>query len=183
MCGCGRKTAKALGAFPSRGYAKGDHVRYIKGHQPASNKVTDIEPPNPSGLCMCGCGLTTPIARYSWRAKGIRVGEHRRYCRGHSGSKALYVEDPVSSCWEWTGTIRKDGYASGAQHRLYYVRAKGPIPAGLELDHLCNNKRCVNPDHLEPVTHAENVRRACERRKTFGGLRPTSYPTTSGEGA
>ena len=44
-------------------------------------------------------------------------------------------------------------------HRLTYQWAKGPIPAGMELDHLCRNRRCVNPAHLEPVTHRENVRR------------------------
>lgn len=48
-------------------------------------------------------------------------------------------------------------------HRYAYVSAVGYIPDGLVLDHLCNNKRCVNPSHLEPVTAAENIRRAAHR--------------------
>lgn len=44
-------------------------------------------------------------------------------------------------------------------HRYSYERAEGPVPAGLELDHLCRVRSCVNPEHLEPVTHRENMRR------------------------
>jgi len=56
-------------------------------------------------------------------------------------------------------------YAGGRTvyvHRYLYPLAKGPIPPDLELDHLCGNKRCCNPDHLEAVTHGENMRRAAQ---------------------
>lgn len=70
--------------------------------------------------------------------------------------------DP-EGCWLWTGPTDSHGYAQtrrdGLIHRATYVEAKGPIPHTLELDHLCRVRHCVNPNHLEPVTHRENVLR------------------------
>jgi hypothetical protein len=75
-------------------------------------------------------------------------------------------------CWEWRGAVGSSGYGvfhagPGLElaHRFAYEALVGPIPEGCDLDHLCGNTRCVNPAHLEPVTHAENVRRAAERRR------------------
>lgn len=71
--------------------------------------------------------------------------------------------DPVSGCWIWTGGLSTNGYGKAAGtyvHRLSYAVAKGPIPPGTEIDHLCRNRRCFNPDHLEAVTHKENMGRA-----------------------
>lgn len=76
-----------------------------------------------------------------------------------------------SPCWTYTGHIDRNGYGlfrfGGSHvgaHRFSYEVVIGPIPAGLELDHLCNNRSCVNPSHLEPVTRGENVQRAVSRR-------------------
>lgn len=81
--------------------------------------------------------------------------------------------DPQSGCWNWTAGRDKRGYArltidgrSRLAHRLSYEEFMGPVPEGLELDHLCRNPRCINPEHLEPVTHAENMRRAAEADRT-----------------
>ena len=72
-------------------------------------------------------------------------------------------------CWEWTGAIGGGGGTGYGQtwwegrvvlaHRVSYQVFIGPLHVGLEIDHLCRNSRCVNPLHLEEVTHVENVRR------------------------
>lgn len=74
--------------------------------------------------------------------------------------------EPNTGCWLWTGNASANGYGitslrgrSMCAHRAVYLLHKGHIPEGLELDHLCRQKICVNPDHLEPVTHSENMKR------------------------
>lgn len=69
--------------------------------------------------------------------------------------------------WEWQGKKNNLGYGrfkigrkSFGAHRIAYKLFVGEIPEGLEIDHLCRVRHCVNPNHLEPVTHAENMRRA-----------------------
>jgi hypothetical protein len=83
-----------------------------------------------------------------------------------------YVEN--AGCWEWLGCKDKNGYGVFAirygekghrhrkmvfAHRYQYERLYGPIPAGLESDHNCKNVACINPSHLEPVTHRVNLLR------------------------
>ena len=73
----------------------------------------------------------------------------------------------TDTCWLWTGFINKDGYGEYTSphlttrmvHRISYALDKGELPT-LPLDHLCRNKNCVHPDHLEPVTHEVNIRRS-----------------------
>lgn len=113
------------------------------------------------GLCQCGCGTSTNVAA---------DGRGRRYLRGHNCRKPLrYVKIPSgysSDCWIWQlsklatryGQVRS-GPEMVLAHRLYYEERRGPIPEGMTLDHLCRVRACVNPEHLEPVTHRENVRR------------------------
>jgi hypothetical protein len=69
-------------------------------------------------------------------------------------------------CWTWTGSRIHNGYGkvkvNGLQvvsHRASYEALVGPIPDGMQLDHLCRNRACINPDHLEPVSKRENLLR------------------------
>lgn len=75
-----------------------------------------------------------------------------------------------SGCWVWgdldARTYSRVGVGGRTRlaHRVVWEEVVGPIPEGLDIDHLCRNKACVNPDHLEPVTRAENMLRAEVRR-------------------
>lgn len=80
---------------------------------------------------------------------------------------AVNTELTANGCLVWKSVVGKNYYASMSVegkrvtvHRYLYEQKYGPVKEGLELDHLCRNKACVNIDHLEPVTHAENIFRA-----------------------
>lgn len=115
------------------------------------------------------------------------------YQRWYSSAAFVRLERPTSaerfwakvnkteSCWLWTGALYSNGYGhfrvqlhsglSPLAHRWAYMQLVGLIPEGLELDHLCRVRNCVNPAHLEPVIHRENQRRgegacAIHARKT-----------------
>lgn len=78
--------------------------------------------------------------------------------------------EPNTGCWLWMGVVGNHGYGVvsftrkpktlwALAHRLSYEEFIGPIPKGLHIDHLCRVRCCINPQHLEPVTCAENLRR------------------------
>ncbi len=102
--------------------------------------------------CACGCGR--------------QVTSHRfRYVRGHNSVPRKGYTTNENGCWIWNGHIKASGYPGNAYgntqaHRAMFIKARGPIPNGMHLDHLCRTPSCVNPSHLEIVTPAENLRRA-----------------------
>ena len=86
--------------------------------------------------------------------------------------------DRTGECWLWTAATNRAGYGllgipgrSTLAHRIAYEEYVGPVPDGLELDHLCRVRRCVKPAHLEPVTRSENVRRGWPFRADYRGAR------------
>lgn len=90
-----------------------------------------------------------------------------------------YVEK-TDHCWNWNGTKSRKGYGrfsfqgrGVSAHRFAYSEFVGPIPEDLELDHLCRNRACVNPAHLEPVTHKVNVLRSPDNPIAIGANRET----------
>ena len=121
------------------------------------------------------------------------------------GSRLIWPDALLSKvrkgpdCWAFAGNHDPEGYAT--QHvtgvgkrrasRLVYEALIEPIPDGLTIDHICRNKGCVNPDHLEPVTIQENLRRrdeanrrdSCPRGHDYSPRTPTSDATGSGSAA
>lgn len=84
--------------------------------------------------------------------------------------------EKTESCWLWHGKKSRDRYPQFAygpaderehvySHRKAYEDLVGPIPEGLDLDHLCRVRNCVNPEHLEPVTRSENILRGFAARR------------------
>lgn len=142
-------------------------------------------PSDGDGLCECGCCQPAPIATRTVRSRGRIKGQPLRFIRGHnsvgmdrSGPRKrdrYEVRDCgyETPCWIWLLKKHHAGYGwvgvKGRQwlaHRWYYEQANGPIPDGLQLDHLCRQKICVNPDHLEPVTPLRNARRGSSAKLT-----------------
>lgn len=137
----------------------------------------------PSRVCeSCGETFTRSPGSHETHAKFSR----RRYCSAECARRRprkpladrfneKIHRDP-EGCWHWGGTVDPSGYgviSVGAAadgllpaHVVAYELTSGPIPEGLVLDHLCRNPRCVRPDHLEPVTSAENARRGAKAKIT-----------------
>lgn len=137
--------------------------------------------PKITPLCSCGCGREVKRTKRTDLTHNRVPGNPAQYLKGHCGAQAnkktvQYYVDPESGCWIWLLSV-SSGYGNtkgvfGSKkihkaHRVIYEKHKGPIPEGLVLDHLCENKLCVNPDHLEPVTVGENNRRKRERNRAF----------------
>lgn len=78
---------------------------------------------------------------------------------------------PKRQCLAWHNTKTRGGYGvirilgvAHYVHRVAYEMVKGPIPNGMTIDHLCRNRACFNPDHMEPVTRGENCRRGARAK-------------------
>ncbi len=88
-----------------------------------------------------------------------------------------------TGCWEWDASLNEEGYGQFwidnktlRAHRVSYELFKGKIPQGLQLDHLCRVRNCVNPEHLEPVTNKENHARGLTGKINHHCLKKTHCP-------
>lgn len=197
-CGCGRATQIAKDSNPRCGDVAGKPRRYVRGHHGRGKRLASTNHPKhgPTAVCACGCGTSLAgrfaITKYVNNQHGFeaalveqghpRHGERTCPCgcggqprlgsvwiKGHGTRKSgyEYIVDAETGCWMWQRSIAKDGYpgtaldAAGKQVRAYrmvYERECGPIPEGHHIHHICETPRCVNPDHLRPVTPEEHAR-------------------------
>jgi hypothetical protein len=86
-----------------------------------------------------------------------------------------FIAGNINECWLWQGGTNPKGYGTFTQslsyktqsaHKAVYEKYKGEIPEGKEIHHTCTNRLCVNPNHLEAITHLENVRKSSRSRFT-----------------
>lgn len=128
-------------------------------------------------MTICGCGCGIPTARYAGRsgfARFIRGHQNRVWRRRENAKRTLVqrwcenVSLPADAdeCWPWKGHIDDQGYGrlkfrgrSLKGHQVAVELFIGPIPMGFEPDHVCRNRACANPEHLEVVPKRENILR------------------------
>jgi hypothetical protein len=144
-------------------------VRNGRGHGPRRNPLSAQKPIAPRGWCSI-----EECDRPAWARTWCSL-HYNRWSRNGDPLKAIqrWTQTPeerfwakvhkTEGCWVWTaptnggyGHIAIDGRCRMA-HRVAYEWSVGPIPAGLVIDHLCRNRACVNPAHMEVVTHQVNI--------------------------
>lgn len=126
-----------------------------------------IRVPKPGHCAVQGC--PHPVKSRGWCEKHYtrwRVRGDPEWTRPTDADRFWAKVDKTDNCWLWTATVNANGYGQAwfesrlqLAHRVAYQLVVGPIPDGLSLDHLCRTPGCVNPAHLEPVTHRENCLR------------------------
>lgn len=138
-----------------------------RGHDPRSMALSSTQD-IPYGCCECGCGQKTVVSPHTDRSHGWVGGEPRRFVAGHNNKLRARGSTPTdrgyaTDCHIYNGRLNDRGYAESGGKRFYrvlWVKENGPVPEGFELDHLCRQRDCVRLDHLELVTHRENMRRS-----------------------
>lgn len=135
---------------------------------------------NEPTLCACGCGEQAPIAKKTKRSIGLVKGSPCRFVMGHNANAHPPLRDLLSriapsgpdGCIEWPfsrrrgyGRVMRGGRSLGV-HRVAYEDFVGPIPAGMDVLHSCDNPACFNPQHLFLGTDLDNWRDCVEKGRS-----------------
>jgi hypothetical protein len=135
--------------------------------------------------CQCGCGNPAPIAIKNRPDRQQIKGQALRYVAGHNvrsgnfDSNGPDYEIASNGCWVWQKWIAPNGYGRFVAgqynkqyaHRVYWMIDKGAITDGLTVHHICHNRKCVNPAHMELLTLEENARRTPHTKLTEASAR------------
>ena len=138
-------------------------------------------PSDPSEAVTGPMEVTENDRAFAYPLQGVSSGDvdrdAGRFVATDEASRFWSQVDRSDDCWLWRGHIDRDGYGqfkvtvhpgsyrTVRAHRWAWESTNGPVPDGLTLDHLCGQTACVRPEHLEPCTNAENLRRRHARRR------------------
>ena len=132
------------------------------------------------GLCMCGCGQPTAIAKGTDSRRGNVQGEPQKYIFGHAARKSPteYASDETTGCWLWQRALNNLGYGRASRdgkpiyaHRLFWERTHGPLLEGQCVLHKCDTPACVNPEHLFVGSMLDNSRDMVAKGRSTRGTR------------
>jgi HNH endonuclease len=160
-CGCGQPTRLAPRTYSRRGWVKGQPVRFVSGH---NSRVV-----NPASLP--GVGEKISAAK---RGKPGKCGTEASAYKGppEERFRKLVAEPDGHGCHLWLGT-KDDGYGKFVlegkrhvrAHRYAYALTRAPVDEDLCIHHLCGERACVNPDHLQPATRSLHSKLHAAKRR------------------
>ena len=171
------KATCSVDGCESREYVRGRCTKHYQRWRKHGDPMKLVNHRRLNPCSVTGCDA--PEHGRTWCKKHLTRWERHgdpHYCEkpGWPENLVLNLRFMPSGCVEFTGAISSTGYGHVLRdgkmvgvHRAAYELLVGPIPDGLHIDHLCYNRPCVNPTHLEPVTMQENLRRAREHSATL----------------